>query len=129
VTQHEVLSFLEGLHEYMKRVSGKPSIPWPTREILRDNVWLNRQIWGRTWQAQYAAAVTEARRRGWIVAGPGEGCSVHCHAEHFRVTAEGAQALRLMNEDPAACAAHHAHIREACVPSGYEFRSERPVAA
>lgn len=111
MTQHEVLAFVEGLHEFMKRKTGNESVPWPTRELVRENFRLNRELWGPNWTDQYRNAVSEARRRRWLVVGPGEGCSVHCHAEHIRVTAAGAQALKLMNES--GCEGHTVH-REQC---------------
>lgn len=126
MTQHEVLAFVDGLHEYMKRVTGKESIAWPTRELLRENFRLNRALWGSGWQSQYHNAVTEARRRHWLAAGPGEGCSVHCHAEHIRLTSAGAQALRLMNEE--GCSAHVTSKRERCEGRA-DFGFNRKLAA
>ena len=125
MTQHEVLAFVEGLHEHMNHVTGNSNVPWPTRELLIDNFRLNREIWGAGWADQYRNALSEARRRHWLVAGPGEGCSVHCHAEHIRVTAAGAQALKLMDEG--GCEGHTSRRIGGC-SRGFRFTRTKLAA-
>jgi len=114
MTQHEFLAFVEGLHEHMKKVTGKPGYPWPDQVLLSQNFRLNRNLWGRTWPQQWNSAMTEAIRHGWVVAGIGEGCVRGCHAIHVRVTAEGAQTLRLMNERGCGPCQVHGKTREHC---------------
>jgi hypothetical protein len=114
MTQHELLAFVEGLHEWLKVQNPQAeSVPWPDRELLVANLRNNRHFWGPTWRQQWNSALKEAVRRGWIVTRQGEegGCIQGCHATHVRVTAAGAQALLSMDEH-GCCQVHG--TRERC---------------
>jgi hypothetical protein len=122
MTQHELLAFVEGLHEHMKQETGKSYVVWPTREMMADNIRLNREFWGPGWSNQYRSALAEARRRHWVVID--DGCSQTCHAQHVRVTAAGAQALAIMNTD--GCAKHEIKRRRGpCAAEGFAYTWKR----
>jgi hypothetical protein len=97
LTQHEFLRFLNELHEFMEQKAGSGA-SWPTRELLHANVYKNRQVWGPGWSGQLRQTLAIALRKGYVVAGQGEGCSVHCHAVHVRMTERGYKDLEWMDE-------------------------------
>jgi hypothetical protein len=99
MTQHEFLTFVAGLHEHVEQSLSNPG-PWcwPTRELLLDNLNSNRQHFSdspRPMSAHLAHMLRTLRAKGWVVA---DGCTEHCHASHVRITLDGLEALRLMDE-------------------------------
>jgi hypothetical protein len=125
MTQHELLAFVSGLHDHIAASISNPG-PWcwPTRELLIENLNLNRHLWGpRLITGEFPDALATLLRKHWMVAGP---CEPHCHATHIRVTEAGLEALRLMDEQ--GCRSHiHVKRREKCHREGFHFR--RKIAA
>jgi hypothetical protein len=131
LTQHEFLRFMNGLHEFLEQKAGSGAF-WPTRELLHANVYKNRQVWGPGWSGQFRQTLAAALRKGYVVAGQGEGCSVHCHAVHVRMTELGYRTLGWMNEG--GCYSHAGVIsvewsmeRERC-HSGFSFSAKSSKA-
>lgn len=94
MTMHEALFFIKGLHDRVERsVANKGPWCWPTRELLADNVRLNRDRFSGKRQ-DFRTQIAIAKRRGWVVE---EGCSSHCHALHVRLSGAGLEMLALMN--------------------------------
>lgn len=91
---HEVLWLISEVHDHTAAaVSNKGDWCWPTRELLAENVMLNRDLFPGSDDVR--KQIQRARERGWIVEG---GCSPHCHARHLKLTTVGQEALKLMNE-------------------------------
>jgi hypothetical protein len=109
MTQHELLSFVDFLHKEMQR---RGLMVWPTREILLDNLELNRGCWGPRWRNEFGDTRRTLQRKRWIVE---ESCSPDCHAIHVCLTSDGQNALQLMNRDPSMCRGHiHVKRRTRC---------------
>jgi hypothetical protein len=98
MTMHEALSFLSQLHDFVEqRLSNPGPWCWPTRKLVNDNLWFNREAFPRDKNPRrtFAEQASRAARRHWIVIGP---CQPQCHATHLRLTPEGQEALKLMEE-------------------------------
>jgi len=96
-------------HPEMERTS--PIWCWPTRETMRKNLALNKDLLGPTWSEEFADTYRRLRRKEWTVE---LFCEPHCHAPHMVLTAAGIEALRLMNAG--GCEGHmrDVHRRERC---------------
>jgi hypothetical protein len=118
MTQHEVLAFVDGLEKFIEKRAGKRV--WPSRALLMENLNDNRQFWGPDWRGEFYDTERTLRRKGWLVV---ETCS-HCgEGSHVRLTAAGAQALRLMDEQ--GCKSHiHVKRREHCHVENFGFRAK-----
>ena len=101
MTMHETLNFIDALHGFIERnVSNPGPWCWPTRTLAAHNLRLNRAVFPRdkdqhVLTSSFEKQVDIARKRGWMSDGP---CAPHCHGRHLSVTAQGREALRLMNE-------------------------------
>lgn len=101
MTMHETLFFVDDLRRFMEReVSNPGPWCWPTRELVSVNLRKNQDVFPRdrdyrSLHAAFNRQVDIAKARHWLT---DEGCQPHCHARHLRLTAAGAEALRLMNE-------------------------------
>lgn len=98
MTMHEALNFLDAFHGFMERsVSNRGPWCWPTREMVAENLRLNRKAFPRDSYPlnSFLRQLEIALKRHWIAQGP---CQSHCHAQHLTLTAPGREALALMNE-------------------------------
>jgi hypothetical protein len=104
MTQHELLSFIDGLRGFVERSAvdaGPGPWCWPTWELLLGNLEYNRVFWGPRWHNEFGDTIKTLRRKGWVAEGP---CTLHCHARHVRITDEGFEALGVMNKQ--GCSGH-----------------------
>ena len=120
MTMHEALNFLDALHRYIEHsVSNPEPWCWPTRQLVHYNLRLNRGCFPRdkrvydSFNRQFKIALS----KHWTDAGP---CASRCHAEHLRLTTNGAEVLKVMNEQ--GCGPHCNQHREP------KLRLERKVA-
>ena len=104
MTMHEALFFLDDLHQFLEAGVGNPHFAaepgpwcWPTLEQVHLNLRVNRAAFPRDARVydSFNTVFKIALRRHWTAKGH---CQAGCKAEHLRLTAAGAEALRLMNE-------------------------------
>jgi hypothetical protein len=110
MTMHEALNFLDALHGYLERnVSNPGPWCWPTRELVAQNLRLNRKAFPRDARPtdSFKRQLNIALERHWIASGP---CQSHCHAQHLSLTAAGQEALVSMNEH--GCGPHCGNHRD-----------------
>lgn len=111
MTEHEVLSFIGQFRDYLHRTLSRPeNLPWPTREMVADNLTLNKGRYRNTFtHSNFRRQVAILKRKGLVAEGP---CQPHCHATHVSLTRLGEDMLAVMNQ--AGC--HTClHRKEPCV--------------
>ena len=121
MTMHEALNFVKALHDHVSSaVENRGHWCWPTRELLAENVKVNRALFaGRNQSEDFRRQLGIAKRKGWAVE---EGCSPHCHGRHVRLTGVGLEALRRLDESSCGCVVATFAEHRPCVTSGFRLR-------
>ena len=124
MTEHTALFFIKGLHDHLRvSVAHKGEWCWPTRELVTENLKLNRAVLGADAVTSFKSQLGALRRKRWVVL---EGCVSHCHAAHVKLTSTGLAALELMNED--GCSVHQARGRKSECRAGAAVKFDRKAA-
>lgn len=124
MTQHEFLTFTVALRDHIKATvekrHGQPAAAfWPTRDVLVENIALNRDRLGPdVLLGGIGKVLGTARKRRWVTVG---GCMKDCHADHIIVTELGLEALRLMDEQGCEHHGQWKKTRPECRVEGFRF--------
>lgn len=124
MTQHELLAFTVALRGHIEATVGKRhgqpgAALWPTREVLVENLSLNRDRFGtRVLDSGLQAALARAKKLHYVTVG---GCMKDCHARHIIVTELGLEALRLMDEQGCEHHGQWKKTRPECRVEGFRF--------
>lgn len=124
MTEHDALYFVKGLHDFIEAgVANKGEWCWPTRDLVNENLNLNRDLLGDQAVKTFSGLLGNLRRKRWATI---EGCTPHCHAPHIKLTGAGLAALEWMNER--GCSVHQGRGRKGTCHAHERLILQRKVA-